>query len=67
MKIKKILIANRGEIAIRIIRTARTLKIKTVVIKTAAEPNAMYLSHADEIFDYNEETAEIRSFWILRN
>ncbi|HQB35947.1 MAG TPA: acetyl-CoA carboxylase biotin carboxylase subunit [Bacteroidales bacterium] len=62
MKIKKILIANRGEIAIRIIRTARTLKIKTVVIKTAAEPNAMYLSHADEIFDYNEETAEIPVF-----
>ncbi len=62
MKINKILIANRGEIAIRIIRTAKTLKIKTVAVRTAVEPNAMYLSHADEIFDYSEEPAEIPVF-----
>jgi acetyl-CoA carboxylase biotin carboxylase subunit len=59
MKITKILIANRGEIAIRIMRTATKLKIKTVAVRTAAEPNAMYLSHADEIFDYSEESTEI--------
>lgn len=62
MKIKKILIANRGEIAIRIMKTATKLKIKTVAVKTAAEPNAMYLSYADEIFDYSEESTEIPVF-----
>ncbi len=62
MKIKKILIANRGEIAIRIMKTARLMKIRTVVIKTAVEPNAMYLEHADEIFDNTEDVSEIPVF-----
>jgi acetyl/propionyl-CoA carboxylase alpha subunit len=59
---KKILIANRGEIAIRIMRTASKMKILTVAIKTAAEPEAMYLSFADEIFDNTEDTSEIPVF-----
>jgi acetyl-CoA carboxylase biotin carboxylase subunit len=54
MKIRSILIANRGEIAIRIIRTARKLGIKTYAIKTAKEPNAWYLEEADEIIDFSE-------------
>ncbi len=62
MKIKKILIANRGEIAIRIMRTARLMKIRTVAVKTAAEPSAMYLDHADEIFDNTEDISEIPVF-----
>jgi acetyl-CoA carboxylase biotin carboxylase subunit len=62
MKINKILIANRGEIAIRIIKTARLMKIRTLAIKTAAEPNAMYLEYADEIFDNTESTLEIPVF-----
>ena len=62
MKMKKILIANRGEIAIRIMRTARKMKILTVAIKTAAEPEAMYLSFADEIFDNTEDTSDIPVF-----
>jgi acetyl-CoA carboxylase biotin carboxylase subunit len=62
MKIKKILIANRGEIAIRIMRTARKMKIATVAIKTAAEPAAMYLEYADEIFDNTDDTSEIPVF-----
>lgn len=62
MKIKKILIANRGEIAIRIMKTARLMKISTVAVKTAAEPNAMYLEYADEIYDNTEDTSEIPVF-----
>ncbi len=62
MKIQKILIANRGEIAIRIMKTARMMKIRTVVIKTAVEPNAMYLSFADEIYDNTEDISEIPVF-----
>ena len=53
MKIKSLLIANRGEIAIRIIQTARKMGIRTYVIKTAKEPNAWYLEEADEIIDFS--------------
>lgn len=62
MKIRKILIANRGEIAIRIMRTARKMKLATVAIKTAAEPGAMYLEYADDIFDNTDDTSEIPVF-----
>lgn len=62
MKIKRILIANRGEIAVRIMKTARMMKIETVAVKTAAEPNAMYLSHADHIFDNTDDNSEIPVF-----
>jgi acetyl-CoA carboxylase biotin carboxylase subunit len=62
MKITKILIANRGEIAIRIMKTAQLMKISTVAIKTAVEPNAMYLSYADEIFDNSEDVTEVPVF-----
>jgi acetyl-CoA carboxylase biotin carboxylase subunit len=54
MKIKSILIANRGEIAIRIIRTAKKMGIRSYVIKTSKEPNAWYLEEADEIIDFSE-------------
>jgi acetyl-CoA carboxylase biotin carboxylase subunit len=62
MKINKILIANRGEIAVRIMKTARKMKIRTVAIRTSLEPSAMYLSFADEIFDNTEDTSEIPVF-----
>jgi len=62
MKIKKILIANRGEIAVRIMKTARLMKINTVAIRTAVEPDAMYLSFADEIYDNTEDDSEIPVF-----
>lgn len=44
----KILIANRGEIAIRIIRTARRLGIRTVAIYSHDDRNALHVSAADE-------------------
>ena len=62
MKIKSILIANRGEIAIRIIRTARKMGIKTYVIKTAKEPGAWYLDEADEIIDFTESFDDTPEF-----
>jgi acetyl-CoA carboxylase biotin carboxylase subunit len=62
MKIKRILIANRGEIAVRIMKTARKMKIETVAIKTAVETNAMYLSSADIIYDNTEDVSDIPIF-----
>jgi acetyl-CoA carboxylase biotin carboxylase subunit len=62
MKIKSLLIANRGEIAIRIIRTARAMQIKTFAIKTSREPNAWYLEEADEVIDFSEHFDEIPEF-----
>jgi len=62
MKIKSLLIANRGEIAVRIINTAKKLAIKTYVIKTAKEPKAMYLEMADEIIDFSESIEDIPEF-----
>lgn len=62
MKINSLLIANRGEIAIRICRTAKILGIKTYGIKTLKEPNALYLSYLDEIIDLSDCMDEIPEF-----
>ncbi|MFD2045766.1 acetyl/propionyl/methylcrotonyl-CoA carboxylase subunit alpha [Ornithinibacillus salinisoli] len=48
--IKKVLIANRGEIAARIIRTCKKLDIKTVAVFSEADQKAPYVAMADESF-----------------
>lgn len=45
---KKILIANRGEIAIRVMRTAKKMGIKTVAVFSTADRNAPHVKFADE-------------------
>jgi acetyl-CoA carboxylase biotin carboxylase subunit len=45
---KKVLIANRGEIALRIIRACREMGIETVVVHSTADANAMAVRLADE-------------------
>ncbi len=46
--IKKILIANRGEIAIRIMRSAKEMGIKTVAVFSEADRDAVFVKYADE-------------------
>ncbi|WP_323036179.1 acetyl/propionyl/methylcrotonyl-CoA carboxylase subunit alpha [Pararhodobacter sp.] len=47
---KKILIANRGEIACRVIKSARKMGIRTVAIYSDADRNALHVKMADEAF-----------------
>ena len=47
-KLKVLLIANRGEIALRIIRTARPMGIKTVAVYSEADAHSMHVAAADD-------------------
>jgi 3-methylcrotonyl-CoA carboxylase alpha subunit len=58
----KILIANRGEIAVRIIKTAQKMNISTVAVCTREEKNSLYAREADECYELEGST--ISETWL---
>ena len=49
--LNKVLIANRGEIAVRIMRACKELGISTVAVFSDADKNALFVKYADEKYN----------------
>jgi acetyl-CoA carboxylase biotin carboxylase subunit len=63
LSMHKILIANRGEIALRIMRSAREMGIKTVAVYSEADRNALHVRYADEAV-FIGEAASSKSYLV---
>ena len=62
MKIKKLLVANRGEIAIRVLRAANELGIKTVAIYANEDKLSLHRFKADQAFCVGEGSGPVKAY-----
>lgn len=62
----KVLIANRGEIALRIMRTLKKMNIKTVAVYSEADTNSMHVQYADEAY-YIGNSPATESYLSIKN
>ncbi|MCF8254287.1 MAG: pyruvate carboxylase [Bacteroidia bacterium] len=62
MKIQKILVANRGEIAIRVFRAAVELEIKTVAIYTYEDRHSLHRYKADESYQIGKDSDPLKPY-----
>ena len=63
---RKLLIANRGEIAVRIIRTCQEMQIKTVAIYTEVDSHALHVQLADQAVKCVSSTGYLAMDWIIQ-
>ncbi|MDF2965016.1 MAG: accC [Rickettsiaceae bacterium] len=63
---EKVLIANRGEIAIRIMKTLKKMGIKTVAVYSEADTNALHVQYADEAY-YIGNSPTTESYLSIKN
>ena len=61
-KFKKLLVANRGEIAIRILRAAAELKIKTLAVYTYEDRYSLHRYKADESYQIGINTEPLKPY-----
>ena len=66
-KISKLLVANRGEIAIRVFRTAHELGIRTVAIYSHEDRFALHRFKADEAYQLQKAGEPIRAYLDIPN
>ncbi|VAV85764.1 Pyruvate carboxylase [hydrothermal vent metagenome] len=62
MKIKKVLVANRGEIAIRVLRACTELNIRTVAIYTYEDRYSQHRNKADESYQIGENNQPLKPY-----
>ncbi|MCB9257148.1 MAG: pyruvate carboxylase [Chitinophagales bacterium] len=62
LKIKRLLVANRGEIAIRIFRAATELKIRTIALYTYEDRYSLHRYKADEAYQIGEEEEPLKPY-----
>jgi len=61
-KFKRVLVANRGEIAIRVIRACKELGIRTVAIYSEEDKNALFRTKADEAYRIGKGKAPVAAY-----